>query len=81
VSGWTKTLIFIVVAPLIGMTVGLLVMTAIYWMFATRAVARRSLVPALQLRLGRGVQPDARRQRRAEDDGHHHGRARDGRLI
>src|SRR5205809_272455 len=31
VSGWTRTLIFIVVAPLIGLTVGLLVMTAIYW--------------------------------------------------
>src|SRR4029079_13463158 len=33
VSGWTKTLIFIVVAPLIGMFVGLVVMTAIYWIF------------------------------------------------
>ena len=31
-SGWTKTLVFIVVAPLIGMTVGLLVMTSIYWL-------------------------------------------------
>ena len=30
-SGWTKTLIFIVVAPLIGLFVGLLVMTTIYW--------------------------------------------------
>jgi PiT family inorganic phosphate transporter len=33
VSGWTKTLIFIVVAPLIGLTVGLIVMTSIYWGF------------------------------------------------
>jgi PiT family inorganic phosphate transporter len=33
VSGWTKTLIFIVVAPLIGLIVGLVVMTAIYWGF------------------------------------------------
>ena len=33
VSGWTKTLIFIVVAPLVGLTVGLAVMTAIYWIF------------------------------------------------
>jgi PiT family inorganic phosphate transporter len=33
VSGWTKTLIFIVVAPLIGLTVGLIVMTAIFWIF------------------------------------------------
>ncbi len=33
VSGWTKTLIFIVVAPLIGLTVGLILMTSIYWNF------------------------------------------------
>jgi inorganic phosphate transporter, PiT family len=32
-SGWTKTLIFIVVAPAIGLTVGLTVMTALYWIF------------------------------------------------
>src|SRR6187401_2476410 len=32
-SGWTKTLIFIVVSPLIGMIVGLGLMTAIYWVF------------------------------------------------
>jgi PiT family inorganic phosphate transporter len=32
-SGWTKTLIFIVVAPLIGMLVGLVVMTAIFHLF------------------------------------------------
>ena len=31
VSGWMKTLIFIVVAPLIGLVVGLLLMTVIYW--------------------------------------------------
>jgi inorganic phosphate transporter, PiT family len=33
VSGWTKTLIFIVVAPLIGMMVGLIIMTAIFHLF------------------------------------------------
>jgi PiT family inorganic phosphate transporter len=33
VSGWTKTLIFIVLSPLIGMAVGLTTMTAIYWIF------------------------------------------------
>jgi PiT family inorganic phosphate transporter len=32
-SGWTKTLVFIVVAPMIGLSVGLLLMTAIFWMF------------------------------------------------
>jgi len=30
-AGWTKTLVFMVVAPAIGLTVGLAVMTAIYW--------------------------------------------------
>src|SRR3954452_5737113 len=33
VSGWYKTLIFIVVSPLVGLSVGLLVMTAIFWIF------------------------------------------------
>jgi len=33
VSGWTKTLIFIVVAPVIGLCVGLLLMTSIFWAF------------------------------------------------
>jgi PiT family inorganic phosphate transporter len=33
VAGWTKTLIFIVVAPVIGLCVGLLLMTSIFWIF------------------------------------------------
>src|SRR6187401_1133342 len=32
-AGWTKTIIFIIVSPLIGMIVGLGLMTAIYWVF------------------------------------------------
>ena len=40
VSGWTKTLIFIVLSPLIGMTVGLAVMTAIFWLFRGSAPTR-----------------------------------------
>lgn len=32
-SGWTKTLVFIVVAPAIGLFVGLTLMTSIFWMF------------------------------------------------
>jgi len=32
-SGWTKTLIFIVVSPVVGLAAGLALMTAIYWMF------------------------------------------------
>ncbi len=33
VAGWTKTLVFIVVAPTIGLLVGLSVMIALYWGF------------------------------------------------
>jgi PiT family inorganic phosphate transporter len=32
-SGWTKTLIFVVLSPLIGLVAGLLLMVAIYWIF------------------------------------------------
>jgi PiT family inorganic phosphate transporter len=32
-AGWTKTLIFIVLSPLIGMALGLTLMTAIFWIF------------------------------------------------
>jgi PiT family inorganic phosphate transporter len=39
-SGWTKTLIFIVVAPAIGLIVGLALMTAILWMFRHSTPAR-----------------------------------------
>jgi inorganic phosphate transporter, PiT family len=39
-SGWTKVLIFIVLAPLIGLSVGLLLMIAIGWMFHDSAPAR-----------------------------------------
>ena len=40
VSGWTKTLIFIVVAPAIGLAVGLAVMTTIYHVFHDVSPAR-----------------------------------------
>jgi PiT family inorganic phosphate transporter len=39
VSGWTKTLVFIVVAPLIGLTVGLTLMTSIFWICRRSAPA------------------------------------------
>jgi PiT family inorganic phosphate transporter len=39
-TAWTKTLMFIVLSPLIGMTVGHLLMVAIFWMFR-RATPRR----------------------------------------
>jgi len=40
VSGWTKTLIFIVLAPLIGLGVGLLVMNSIYFFFGNTPPSR-----------------------------------------
>ncbi|AMY09832.1 Low-affinity inorganic phosphate transporter 1 [Luteitalea pratensis] len=39
-SGWTKTLVFIVVAPLVGMFVGLATMTATFWIFRRTSPAR-----------------------------------------
>src|SRR5687767_10596877 len=39
-SGWTKTLIFIVLAPLIGMSVGLLIMNTIYFLFTRTPPSR-----------------------------------------
>jgi len=32
-SGWTKTIVFIFLSPLIGLVAGLLLMTAIFWIF------------------------------------------------
>jgi PiT family inorganic phosphate transporter len=32
-AGWTKTLLFIILSPLIGLTAGLLLMTSILWIF------------------------------------------------
>ena len=39
-SGWTKTLIFIVLSPLIGLVAGLILMTATFWLFR-RVVPRK----------------------------------------
>src|SRR5687767_14732243 len=32
-TGWTKTILFIVLSPLIGMLLGLAIMTSIFWIF------------------------------------------------
>ena len=49
-SGWYKTLIFIVVAPLLGMSLGLLFMTASYWVLRNKAPQQvDSLFRKLQL--------------------------------
>jgi inorganic phosphate transporter, PiT family len=39
-SGWTKTLVFIVVSPLIGLVAGLGLMTATFWIFRNFSPAR-----------------------------------------
>src|SRR5919106_2052672 len=61
VSGWTKTLIFIVLAPLIGMTLGFALMVAILWLFSGTAPGkvdhwfrRLQLVSAAAYSLGHG---------------------------
>ena len=60
-SGWTKTLYFIVLAPLIGMLLGLLLMIGIYWTFRHTApmrvdhwFRRLQLVSAALYSLGHG---------------------------
>ena len=39
-SGWTKTLVFIVLSPLIGMSIGVALMTSIFWVFRRVPPAR-----------------------------------------
>ena len=61
-SGWTKTLIFIVLAPTIGLVLGFALMTAIYWIFrgfapsrVDRWFRRLQLVSASLYSLGHGA--------------------------
>lgn len=60
-SGWTKTLIFIVLAPTIGLLVGFLLMVAVSWIFRNarhhrvdRYFRRAQLVSAALYSLGHG---------------------------
>ncbi|MGH9942567.1 MAG: inorganic phosphate transporter [Pyrinomonadaceae bacterium] len=39
-EGWIKTLVFIIASPLIGMTLGLLLMVAVMWIFRRATVTR-----------------------------------------
>jgi PiT family inorganic phosphate transporter len=39
-SGWSKTLLFILVAPIIGLVLGLLFMSAIFWLLRNKAPQR-----------------------------------------
>jgi len=40
VSGWTKTLLFIVLAPLMGMALGFILMVIVFWIFRNYAPTR-----------------------------------------
>jgi inorganic phosphate transporter, PiT family len=60
-AGWTKTLIFIVLAPMIGLTLGLGLMVAVSWIFQRRAprsvdnwFRRLQLLSAAAYSLGHG---------------------------
>jgi PiT family inorganic phosphate transporter len=60
-AGWTKTLIFIVLAPLIGMALGFVIMVAVLWTFrgfsptrVDRWFRRLQLVSAAAYSLGHG---------------------------
>jgi inorganic phosphate transporter, PiT family len=61
-SGWTKTLIFIVLAPAIGLSLGFTLMVSIYWIFRNFAPAivdywfrKLQLVSAALYSLGHGA--------------------------
>jgi inorganic phosphate transporter, PiT family len=61
-GGWTKTLIFIVLSPLLGMLLGLVIMTSIYWLFrwvppsrVDRTFRRLQLVSAAFFSLNHGA--------------------------
>ncbi|HEX7150551.1 MAG TPA: inorganic phosphate transporter [Thermoanaerobaculia bacterium] len=60
-SGWTKTLIYIILAPLMGMTLGLLLAVAIFWIFrrwtpvkVDRLFRKGQLISAALYSLGHG---------------------------
>src|SRR2546421_6378623 len=61
-SGWTKTLIYIVLAPLMGLVLGLLIEIAILWIFrrqtplrVDRVFRRLQLISAAMYSLGHGT--------------------------
>ena len=66
-----KTLVFIVVAPLLGMTLGYGIFTLVRLVFGHVAGQGRPPLSARAARQRRPLLARPRRQRRAEDDGHH----------
>ena len=70
--GIVKTATFIIVSPLLGLTLGALIMIAVSWI-CLRAAPQRvdRWFRRLQLVSSAALQHRARQQRRAEDHGHH----------
>ncbi|HXD10191.1 MAG TPA: inorganic phosphate transporter [Anaerolineales bacterium] len=61
-AGWTKTLVFIVLAPLIGMVLGAFFIVVLYWLFRKRTMGqadkffrRGQLISAAAYSLGHGT--------------------------
>ncbi|HSP33336.1 MAG TPA: inorganic phosphate transporter [Thermoanaerobaculia bacterium] len=61
-SGWTKTLIYIILAPLIGLVLGFIIAVAIFWIFkdssptrVDRVFRRAQLLSAAAYSLGHGT--------------------------
>jgi PiT family inorganic phosphate transporter len=61
-SGWTRTLIYIILAPMIGLTLGFALMVAIFWLFqktspqrVDRHFRRLQLISAALYSLGHGT--------------------------
>ena len=48
VGGWTKTIVFIFLSPLIGLTAGLAIMVAIHWLFRWTPPARVDTTVAIE---------------------------------
>ncbi len=69
-GGWYKTLIFIVIAPIMGFVLGFGLMVAISWIFPAQITAAGGQAfPPIAVALSGGLQPGAWGQRRAEDHG------------
>ena len=73
---WLRVLMFIVLSPLIGMLLGFTMMVIVHWIFRRfEPITRRWHLPQGTAVFSSGFFARPRRQRCAEDDGHHHGRS------
>jgi phosphate/sulfate permease len=71
-GGWVKPILFIFVAPILGMALGLGLMVGVAWTFRrARPVSVDKHFPPAPVGLCGGVQPEPRHQRRAENHGDH----------